>query len=288
MTTNNANIIDGKEFSKKVRAGVKVQCDALKEDHNLTPGLAVVLVGEDPASSVYVRNKVKGCLETGIYSEKHDLSIDTEMEELLSLINKLNNDDKIHGILVQLPLPDHLEEKVILQAIDPSKDVDGFHPYNTGLLLEGSAVLKPCTPFGIMEMFKEYNVNLSGKDAVIVGRSNIVGKPMAIMMIEESATVTVCHSRTRDLPAKVKAADIVVAAVGRPEFVKGEWIKEGAVVIDVGINRLDTGKLVGDVEFAEAAKRASLITPVPGGVGPMTIAMLLQNTVNACKKINNL
>lgn len=277
MTT----LIDGKAIAAKVRSELKAEVDKLKAK-GITPGLAVVLVGEDPASEVYVRNKGKACEKAGINSFQHILPADTSMEDLLSLIDKLNNDDSVNGILVQLPLPKHMDESKVIEAITPSKDVDGFHPYSVGRLTTGSPTFRSCTPFGIIKLLEEIGTEISGKDAVVVGRSNIVGKPIALMLLAESATVTICHSRTKNLADKVRSADIVIAAVGIPEFVKGDWIKEGAVVIDVGINRTDDG-LVGDVEFEAASKRASAITPVPGGVGPMTIAMLLYNTVESAK-----
>ncbi|MCK5237419.1 MAG: bifunctional methylenetetrahydrofolate dehydrogenase/methenyltetrahydrofolate cyclohydrolase FolD [Deltaproteobacteria bacterium] len=274
-----AKLIDGKETAKNIREELKKEVEEL----GLQPGLAVVLVGEDPASQVYVRNKEKACATTGIASFKHTLSAETTEEELLGVIKDLNSDDKVHGILVQLPLPKQINEHAIIEAIDPAKDVDGFHPFNVGRLTIGRPTYSSCTPFGIMELLKRYDIDIEGKDAVIVGRSNIVGKPMALMLLAKNATISICHSRTKNLDDKVRAADIVVAAVGRAEFVKGDWIKDGAIVIDVGINRTDNG-LVGDVEFTEAEKRASYITPVPGGVGPMTIAMLLKNTVEAAKQ----
>ena len=277
-----ANLIDGKTISAKVRDELAKEVEALKAK-GVEPGLAVVLVGSDPASEVYVRNKGKACEKTGINSFQHTLPEDTSMDDLLALIDRLNNDDKVNGILVQLPLPKHMDEDKVIEAISPDKDVDGFHPYSVGRLTTGNPTFRSCTPFGIMRLLDETGVDLSGKDAVVVGRSNIVGKPIALMLLQANATVTICHSRTKDLESKVKAADIVVAAVGIAEFVKGSWIKDGAVVIDVGINRTDDG-LVGDVEFGEAEKHASAITPVPGGVGPMTIAMLLYNTVESAKK----
>lgn len=279
-----ANIIDGKRTAASIRAGLKEEVIRLKEAHGLTPGLTVILVGEDPASQVYVRNKGRASEEVGIRSTQHLLPRTTTQEELLSLINELNEAKDIHGILVQLPLPGSIDSEAVIEAISPAKDVDGFHPYNIGRLTIGRPTLQPCTPYGVIKLIETTGIDVSGKDAVIVGRSNIVGKPMAMMLLQRNATVSICHSRTSDLPAKVRAADIVVAAVGRAEFVKGDWIKEGAVVIDVGINRTGEGKLVGDVEYAAAAQRASYITPVPGGVGPMTIAMLLYNTVEAAKK----
>lgn len=280
---HSANIISGKEVAANIRAGLKEEVAALKA-RGVTPGLTVVLVGDNPASQVYVRNKGKASEEVGIHSTQHILPDSTTQEALLSLIGELNASKDVHGILVQLPLPGHIDSEAVLEAISPAKDVDGFHPYNVGRLMIGKPTLQPCTPYGIMKLIETTGIDLSGKDAVVVGRSNIVGKPMAMMLLHRSATVTVCHSRTKDLPAKVLGADIVIAAVGMAEFVKGEWIKPGAVVIDVGINRAGDGRLVGDVDFEGAARRASFITPVPGGVGPMTIAMLLRNTVDAARK----
>ena len=277
-----AKLLNGKEKAKEVRVSLKAECVLLKEE-GVTPGLAVVIVGDDPASHVYVRNKEKGCIEAGIDSFKHALPEDTTEADLLSLIAELSSDDKVDGILVQLPLPPHIDSDRVLDSVPAEKDVDGFHPYNVGRLCQGRPLFEPCTPSGVMAMMDGAGIECAGKDAVIVGRSNIVGKPMAMMLIARSATVTVCHSKTKDLAGKVRAADIVVAAVGRAGFVKGDWIKDGAVVIDVGINRTEEGKLVGDVEFEGAEARASYITPVPGGVGPMTIAMLLRNTVEAAK-----
>ena len=249
----------------------------------MNPGLAVVIVGEDPASEVYVRMKHKACDETGIRSFKHVLPDDTSQDVLLGLVEELNEDDEVHGILVQLPLPDHIDEDAIIETISPAKDVDGFHPENVGRMLIGKETFLPCTPHGCMVLLEEMGVDLKGKEAVVVGRSNIVGKPVAIMLLEKHATVTICHSRTADLAEVVGRADVLVVAVGRPEMVKGDWIKPGAVVIDVGVNRTDDG-LVGDVEFGPAAERAAAITPVPGGVGPMTIAMLLENTVESATR----
>jgi len=279
-----AEIINGREIAAKIRAEITAYARKLKDDHGITPGLAVVLVGEDPASKVYVGMKEKACQEAGFYSAEHKLAVDTPEEELLELIDRLNNDDKVHGILVQLPLPKHIDESKVLEAISPSKDVDGFHPYNVGLLMIGKPSFKPCTPYGVMKMLEYSGIEVEGKEAVIVGRSNIVGKPIAMMLLQKNATVTICHSRTKDLKEKVKGADIVIAAVGVPEMVKGDWIKEGAVVIDVGVNRVGEKKLVGDVEFEAASKVASAITPVPGGVGPMTITMLLYNTLYAARQ----
>jgi methylenetetrahydrofolate dehydrogenase (NADP+)/methenyltetrahydrofolate cyclohydrolase len=272
-----ARIIDGAATAARRRAATADRVAALKTE-GVKPGLAVVIVGEDPASQVYVRNKEKACEEAGIYSVKHALPASTTQDELLKLVENLNAEERIHGILVQLPLPAHIDEEAVLEAISPSKDVDGFHPVSVGNLVVGKETFVPCTPAGCMALLEETGVDLTGKEAVVVGRSNIVGKPVALLLLERNATVTVCHSRTTDLPDVIGRADVLVVAVGRPEMVKGVWIKPGAVVIDVGINRVD-GKLVGDVEFDSARQRASAITPVPGGVGPMTIAMLLENTV---------
>lgn len=281
-----AKLIDGKAFAAGLRERVAGEVANLKDKHGLTPGLAVVLVGHDPASEVYVRNKAKQTVETGMASFKHDLSPDTAPEDLLALVEQLNNDPAVHGILVQLPVPKQIDSNAVLAAIDPDKDVDGFHVVNAGRLATGSgAPLVPCTPLGSLLLLKDTLGGLSGADAVIVGRSNIVGKPMAQLLLGEHCTVTVAHSRTRDLPALCRRADIVVAAVGRPRMVRGDWIKPGATVIDVGINRVaaEGGKtrLVGDVDFDGAVSTAGAITPVPGGVGPMTIACLLANTVTA-------
>jgi methylenetetrahydrofolate dehydrogenase (NADP+)/methenyltetrahydrofolate cyclohydrolase len=244
----------------------------------------VVLVGDDPASRVYVGMKKKMCLELGMYSADHELPASTTEAELLALIGTLNADERVHGILVQLPLPDHIDTDKVLEAISPDKDADGFHPYNVGRLMIGKPTFQPCTPYGVMVMLDEIGYDLKGKEVVVVGRSNIVGKPVALMCLSRHATVTICHSRTKDLPDVVRRADVVIAAVGKAEMVKGDWIKPGAVVIDVGINRVGEKKLVGDVEYAAAAERASAITPVPGGVGPMTIAMLLQNTLESAQR----
>ncbi len=274
-----AQIIDGKLIAKEVREGLKVEVAELQERTGLKPGLSVILVGEDSASKVYVRNKHKACKDVGILSFEHILPADTGEDELLALIEQNNADPAVNGILVQLPLPAHMNKDRVLEAISPAKDVDGFHPYNIGKLVTGTPLFEPCTPLGIMTLIDSTGIDMEGKDAVIVGRSNIVGKPMAFMLLKRNATVTICHSRTADLAGKVRGADIVVAAVGVLEMVKGDWIKQGAVVIDVGMNRNAEGKLAGDVDFAGAEKNASHITPVPGGVGPMTIAMLLKNTV---------
>ena len=251
-------------------------------------GLAVVIVGNDPASHVYVNSKKKACEEIGIHSEEYALPEETTEEELLKLVDKLNHKDNINGILVQLPLPSHIDKEKIINAIAPQKDVDAFHPVNVGKIMIGNYDFLPCTPAGVMELIKESGIDVSGKECVVIGRSNIVGKPQAMMLLHKNGTVTICHSKTKDLPEKVKKADIVVAAVGVAKMVKGDWIKEGAVVIDVGMNRLESGKLAGDVDFDECQKKASAITPVPGGVGPMTIAMLMKNTVKAAKLKYNL
>ena len=286
-----ANIIDGKAFAASVRQKVASKVADLKETHSITPGLAVVLVGEDPASQVYVRSKGKQTIEVGMNSFEHKLDVDTSEEVLLALIDELNSDPIVHGILVQLPLPNHLDESLVTNHIAPEKDVDGFHIANVGLLGTGQQSMVPCTPLGCLLMLRDYHGSLSGKNAVVIGRSNIVGKPMAQLLLNESCTVTIAHSRTKDLADVVRRADIVVAAVGRSEMVPGDWIKPGATVIDVGINRVDAGdaktKLVGDVDYASCAAVAGAITPVPGGVGPMTIACLLANTVTACCRINN-
>lgn len=286
-----ANIIDGKAFAASVRQKVASKVADLKETHSITPGLAVVLVGEDPASQVYVRSKGKQTIEVGMNSFEHKLDVDTPEEVLLGLIDELNSDPIVHGILVQLPLPNHLDESLVTNHIAPEKDVDGFHIANVGLLGTGQQSMVPCTPLGCLLMLRDYHGSLSGKNAVVIGRSNIVGKPMAQLLLNESCTVTIAHSRTKDLADVVRRADIVVAAVGRSEMVPGDWIKPGATVIDVGINRVDAGdaktKLVGDVDYASCAAVAGAITPVPGGVGPMTIACLLANTVTACCRINN-
>lgn len=255
----------------------------LLKEKGIFPGLAVIIVGDDPASRVYVNNKKKACEDLGIYSEEYALSAETSEAELLALVEKLNKDDSISGILVQLPVPKHINEKTILDAINPKKDVDAFHPVNVGKIMVGDFDFVPCTPAGVMELIKESGIDVSGKDCVVVGRSNIVGKPQAMLLLHKNGTVTVCHSRTKDLKEKTKNADILVAAVGIPNFIKGDMIKPGAVVIDVGINRIAEKKLVGDVDFEEAEKVAGAITPVPGGVGPMTIAMLMRNTLKAAE-----
>ncbi|WP_019646865.1 bifunctional methylenetetrahydrofolate dehydrogenase/methenyltetrahydrofolate cyclohydrolase FolD [Novispirillum itersonii] len=287
-TADTGKLIDGKAFAATLRAQIATDVAALKASHGVQPGLAVVLVGEDPASQIYVRNKAKQTVECGMKSVEHKLSADTPESDLLALIDSLNADPTIHGILVQLPVPKHIDADKIIASIRPDKDVDGFHPMNAGLLATGGKALVPCTPLGCSLLLKDRLGDLSGMHAVVIGRSNIVGKPMAQLLLQESCTVTVAHSRTKDLPAVCREADIVVAAVGRPEMVKGDWLKPGAVVIDVGINRVTLpdgkSKVVGDVDFASAVAVASAITPVPGGVGPMTIACLLKNTLTACQR----
>ena len=275
-------ILDGKAVSLKVKESVKVRADELKK-FGVEPTLAVVLVGEDKASQTYVRAKEKACNEYGIKSVAHRLSENTTQNELLALINVLNLDDSIHGILVQLPLPKHIDTNVVLAAIDPRKDVDGFHAVNVGKLVSGLDGFVPCTPLGVMEILKEYGIDVAGLNAVVIGRSNIVGKPMANLLLNASATVTVTHSKTKNLKEICKNADLIVAAIGKPFFLKADMVKDGAVVVDVGIDRLDDGRLVGDVDFDEVAPKCSYITPVPGGVGPMTIAMLLNNTILAAQ-----
>jgi methylenetetrahydrofolate dehydrogenase (NADP+)/methenyltetrahydrofolate cyclohydrolase len=278
-----ARIIDGNAIAGRRRAAIAQRVTELKAK-GIEPGLAVVIVGEDPASPIYVRMKHKDCAEVGIYSEQHALPAETTQNELLALVADLNERPEIHGMIVQLPLPAHIDGDTVLDAIHPEKDVDGFHPFNVGNMLVGKDTMLPCTPHGCIVMLDEEGIDLTGKEAVVIGRSNIVGKPVAVLLLERNATVTICHSRTHDLPGVVRRADVVVAAVGRPEMVKGDWLKPGAVVIDVGINRLDDGSMVGDVDFASAAEVASAITPVPGGVGPMTRAMLLENTLKAAER----
>jgi len=275
-----AKILDGKMVSQRIKDELKAEVAELKEK-GINPGLAVIIVGDDPASRVYVNNKKKACEQIGVYSEEYALPAETSEQELLELIEKLNNDKKINGILVQLPVPKHINEETIINAIDPKKDVDAFHPVNVGKIMVGNFDFVPCTPAGVMELIKESGIDVCSKECVVVGRSNIVGKPQAMLLLHQNGTVTICHSRTKDLSEKTRQADILIAAVGIPEFIKGDMIKPGAVVIDVGINRIADKKLVGDVEFESAEKVASAITPVPGGVGPMTIAMLMKNTVKA-------
>jgi methylenetetrahydrofolate dehydrogenase (NADP+)/methenyltetrahydrofolate cyclohydrolase len=278
-----ARIIDGKTISQEVRAEWKLRADALKA-RGITPGLAVIIVGEDPASKVYVGNKIKACAELGIYSEHLELPADTTEAELLAQIARLNADPKIHGFLVQLPVPRHIDSNKVLLAISPNKDVDGFHPMNVGELVTGNPQFQPCTPFGVMKLLEKCGVEIEGKHAVVVGRSNIVGKPMALMLLQKNATVTICTSKTVDLAKFTRDADILVVATGKPQMITGDMIKPGAAVIDVGINRLPSGKLVGDVDFDSAKEVAGWITPVPGGVGPMTITMLVASTVMAAER----
>ncbi len=280
-------LISGKEVSEAVKLRVADEVKELKAQ-GIEPCLAVILVGDDPASRVYVNNKKKACEFCGIRSLEYVLPAETKEEELIELVEKLNNDKSVNGILCQLPLPKHLDEKKVLNLIKPEKDVDAFHPENVGHIMIGDFNFLPCTPAGIMEMFRYENISLDGKNCVVIGRSNIVGKPMAMLMLKENATVTICHSRTKNLKEVVAGADVVVAAVGRPNFVTADMVKDGAVIIDVGINRMDDGKLCGDVDFEACKEKASYITPVPGGVGPMTIATLMQNTITATKIQNNL
>lgn len=278
-----AKLLSGKAVSARVKEELKKEAAALTAE-GTKPGLAVVIVGDDPASKVYVANKEKACAELDFYSEKHALPADTTEEDLLALIDRLNNDSKIHGILVQLPLPDHLDDKIIINHILPEKDVDAFHPINVGKIMIGDFDFVPCTPAGVMELIKESGVSAEGKECVVIGRSNIVGKPMSMLLLHQNGTVTMCHSRTQNLPEVTRRADILVAAVGIPKFVKADMVKPGAVVIDVGMDRDENGKLCGDVDFAEVEPIAGAITPVPGGVGPMTIAMLMRNTLTAAKR----
>ncbi|GGB85197.1 bifunctional protein FolD [Marinobacterium zhoushanense] len=280
-----AQLIDGKAVAAELRKEIAEKVKQRLERGLPAPGLAVVLVGEDPASQVYVGSKVKACEEVGYLSRSYRMGMETTQSDLLTLIDSLNADTEIHGILVQLPLPKQIDVQAVIERIDPSKDVDGFHPYNLGRLAGKAPTLRPCTPYGCMRLLDAYGIDPMGKKAVVIGASNIVGRPVALELLMERATVTICHSKTQDLPAELAQADIVIAAVGIPHFVKSEWLKPGAVVIDVGINRLDTGKLVGDVEFDAAREKVAAITPVPGGVGPMTIACLLQNTLEACEAV---
>jgi len=278
-----ANLLDGKAIAADLRNHIKTDVEVITRNGQRPPGLAVILVGDNPASQVYVRNKQKACQEVGFLSEMIRLDADTSQEHLLSLIDDLNQREEIDGILVQLPLPEQIDEETVIERILPTKDVDGFHPYNVGRLVLRMPLLRPCTPKGIMTLLERTGVELAGKDAVIIGQSNIVGRPMALELLMARCTITVCHSKTKDLEDKIRGADILVAAVGRPNFVQGSWVKPGAVVIDVGINRLDSGKLCGDVDFDAVRETAGWITPVPGGVGPMTIATLLENTLQAAK-----
>lgn len=282
-----AQIIDGKVVAAAVREEVRAAVEQLKSSRGVVPGLATVLVGDDPASATYVRSKRKACADTGINSIGHELPASTSQSELLVVVNELNRRTDVHGILVQLPLPPQIDPHVILDATDPRKDVDGLHPVSQGRLMSGQAGLRPCTPLGVMRLLATTGIDLKGKRAVVIGRSNLVGKPIAFLLLEQHATVTMCHSRTRDLADEVGRAEVLVAAMGKAAFIRGDWIRPGSVVIDVGTNRGADGKLVGDVEFAVARERAAFITPVPGGVGPMTIAMLLRNTVTAASGVSN-
>ncbi len=279
-----ALIIDGKALALTLREAMALEVQGLEQASGIKPGLAAVLVGDDPASAVYVKNKKTACEKAGFFPQEHRLPASTTQKTLLALLHELNADNRIHGILVQLPLPAHIDTKLILQAVSPEKDADGFHPVNVGHLVEGAPIFVPCTPKGVMHMIDSTGEPIAGKRAVVIGRSNIVGKPVAMLLLHRHATVTICHSRTKDLPEVVREADIIVAAIGKPHFVTADMVKEGAMVIDVGINRLADGKLVGDVDFDRVKERAGWITPVPGGVGPMTIAMLLQNTLESAKR----
>ena len=281
-------IIDGKKVSAEVKENVRQQTLQLKNDYNITPGLAVVIVGDDPASRVYVNNRKKACEVVGFMSEEYALPASTTQDELLDLVKTLNNKEDINGILVQLPLPKHLDDKAVIEAIDPSKDVDAFHAVNVGKIMLGEYDFLPCTPAGVMEMLHSYDISVEGKECVVIGRSNIVGKPMGMLLLHENGTVTICHSRTKNLTEVCRRADILVAAVGIPKFVKADMVKDGAVVIDVGMDRDENGKLCGDVDFENVKDKCSFITPVPGGVGPMTISTLMKNTLKACKLQNNI
>ena len=278
-----ATIINGKEVSKNLREEMKNESALFEAQTGVKPGLAVIIVGDDPASQIYVRNKGLACEEVGFYSEIHRLPAETTEAELLELVHSLNKNEKIHGILVQSPLPSHLDEALIVNNIDYNKDVDAFHPVNVGKIMIGDYNFLPCTPAGVMELLKAYDIDVTGKEVAVVGRSNIVGKPQAMLMLHSNATVTICHSRTKNLSEVLRRADVVVMAIGKAKFLKGDMIKEGAVVIDVGMDRDENGKLCGDVDFDECEKKASFITPVPGGVGPMTITMLMKNTLTAAK-----
>ena len=281
-------IIDGKKVSANVKERVRLECERLVKEHGVTPGLAVVIVGDDPASRVYVNNKKKACELVGFKSEEYALPAETTQEELLSLVDTLNNKDDINGILVQLPLPKHLDDKSVIERISPKKDVDAFHAVNVGKIMLGEYDFLPCTPAGVMEMLHQYEIPVEGKECVVIGRSNIVGKPMGMLLLHENGTVTICHSRTKNLKEVCQRADILVAAVGRAKFVTVDMVKDGAVVIDVGMNRDENGKLCGDVDFENVKDKCSYITPVPGGVGPMTIATLMKNTIKACKIQNGI
>lgn len=283
-----AKLISGKAVSAALRTQIREETAALRENHGIHPGLAVVLVGNDPASQIYVRNKQKACEEVGFRAFEYRLNENSTQEQLLDLIRVLNKDDKVHGILVQLPLPKHIDEQTVILTIAPEKDVDAFHPMNVGRIMIGNYEFLPCTPAGVMELIDSTGVDLNGANCVVVGRSNIVGKPMAMLLLHRNATVTICHSRTRNLTEICAGADILVSAVGKPHFIRADMVKDGAVVIDVGMNHDENGKLCGDVEFAEVEPKAGYITPVPGGVGPMTITMLLKNTLHAAKLMNHL
>jgi methylenetetrahydrofolate dehydrogenase (NADP+)/methenyltetrahydrofolate cyclohydrolase len=281
-------LIDGKALAQTIRERIAKDVAELQARSGIRPGLAAILVGEDPASKLYVKNKQKACDAAGIYVDEHKLSASTTQAELLALIEKVNADPKVHGILVQLPLPKQIDSKVILDAVDPHKDADGFHPYNMGRLVEGTAMFTPCTPKGVIKMIESTGVAIEGRRAVVVGRSNIVGKPAALLLMHRHATVTVCHSKTRDLPGVCREAEILVVAIGKAKFVTADMVREGAVVVDVGVNRLADGTFVGDVDFGPVSERADWISPVPGGVGPMTIAMLLDNTLESAKRVAGL
>ena len=283
-----AKLISGKAVSAALRTQIREETAALRENHGIHPGLAVVLVGNDPASQIYVRNKQKACEEVGFRAFEYRLNENSTQEQLLDLIRVLNKDDKVHGILVQLPLPKHIDEQTVILTIAPEKDVDAFHPMNVGRIMIGNYEFLPCTPAGVMELIDSTGVDLNGANCVVVGRSNIVGKPMAMLLLHRNATMTICHSRTRNLAEICAGADILVSAVGKPHFIRADMVKDGAVVIDVGMNHDENGKLCGDVEFAEVEPKAGYITPVPGGVGPMTITMLLKNTLHAAKLMNHL
>lgn len=278
-----AVIIDGKNTAKEIRKEIRARVAGFKEKHGFSPKLSVILVGNDPASEIYVRNKENACLKVDMDAETLHMPDTTTTEELLLLINRLNSDEKVSGILVQLPVPKQIDTGAVLKAISPFKDVDGFHPINSGMLLQNRALLEPCTPTGCIELLKRYEVPLAGAEAVVIGRSNLVGKPVSVMLQRENCTVTLCHSKTKNLEQHVRRADIVIAAIGKPRMIPGEWIKEGAAVIDVGINRLADGTVCGDVDYETASQRAGFITPVPGGVGPMTVAMLIRNTLIAAE-----
>lgn len=274
-------LLDGRDLAKRMRQAMKLEIQSMAEE-GIVPGLAVVIVGNDPASRIYVNNKKKDCEEVGIKSFEYALPEETSEDQLMGLIDALNQDPEIDGILVQLPIPGHLDEAKVIRRISPDKDVDAFHPYNTGELMIGRPVFMPCTPAGVMELIKDAGIDVTGRNCVVVGRSNIVGKPMSMLMLHANATVTICHSRTKDLKAICRQADILIVAIGKADFINADYVREGAVVIDVGMNRRDDGKLTGDVDFESVSVKASAITPVPGGVGPMTRAMLLKNTIRAC------